>query len=213
MIAVQQLEKSLLSFEASAQSSLAQSIAANVAQDLGSLLGNGSSLQLLATGTYNWTNINIVDDGSNLPPLTNAQCLVFNQFFVAAQSSLKSQLAAQMAKTLPLPADGISFASGAIVCGPQYPLQTRSDQHALFVVEGLQLTTLYTMFAKGVGYVTYASPSVNHNLQVSEALAPLSIAAVRSALQTSLRRVFLATMQSYYRLSHTCICYICCGLF
>ena len=195
------------------QTSLATTAQSTISSILSDLQLIGADNSSSATGTYNWTNINIVDDGSNLPPLTNAQCLVFNQFFVAAQSSLKSQLAAQMAKTLSLPADGISFASGAIVCGPQYPLQTRSDQHALFVVEGLQLTTLYTMFAKGVGYVTYASPSVNHNLQVSEALAPLSIAAVRSALQTSLRRVFLATMQSYYRLSHTCICYICCGLF
>ena len=178
----------------------ATKLLADAQHALANLSAYGGAAAYLGTGTYSWSDIDIVADGSNFPRLTNGQCNIFNQFFSSSQLLLKSTLAAEMAKILPVPAGGFGFQTSNIVCRPQYPLQTRDDQHALFALE-VAVTGLYVYFANGASYVTYNNGAVTTgNKQLSETSAALSQARVRAAVQLVMRRVTLNTLQAHYRM-------------
>ena len=169
----------------------AQSSSFNAALAL--LASTGVSPSMVATGAYGWSNLNVEVDGSTLPPMNNAQCSLF--MTLQTQSVLKAELEIELAKTLPILATGISIWSD-VTCGPALPLQTREDQHAYFIVNGLKIQALYTMFPNSA-YVTYVT-SVDHYQQLPELKAPLSQNNVSQALQDALRRVFLDNLQTYY---------------
>ena len=168
---------------------LAASSTATLQNDLVGLLRRGSIASLLATGSYSWNDVDIVEDGSTFPRLTNDQCALIMATYTSAQ--LKTLLATEMSKTLVAPAAAIVFQSSNIECSPLFPFQTRGDQRASFKIS-LQITTFYGWFAKDASYVTFASPSsVNTADQLSEVLAALNVKNVRAALQQSFRRLFV----------------------
>ncbi len=173
----------------------ASSASSSTQAALSNLASFGASPSLLATGVYSWSDLNIIEDGSTLPALTNEQCNVYTQH-MANQTAIQASIKAELAKVLPVTAAGISFPNG-ITCGPRFATQTRDDQAAVFSITGLTLKSIYTLFAKNAVYVTIASPSsVNVALQLSEALAPLSIKGVRAAVQNALRRSVLVNYQA-----------------
>ena len=181
---------SLLSQIATTSSQLSSTLLSEVGSNLLSLQNYGGVEPLLATGSYGWTDLDIADDNSNLPRLTNDECAGF-MGFEASASTLKTTLATELAKTLCVPSTAVQFSSSAITCAAQYPFQTGGDQHATFTVH-LQIKSLFAFFASGASYVMYANASaVNVGMQSPETTAPLNQQNVRSALQTSLRRLFL----------------------
>ena len=167
----------------------------NVQLQLMSLSQNGAPPSLLATGTYGWSDLNLADEPSGLPFMTNAQCAQFTAF-VESQTALKSALSIEMAKTLPVPRQGIKFSSEAIVCRPLSAVGTMPDERAVFRVSGLSLTAYYGLFARDAAYVAYVS-NVDHGAQSYEiAGPPLGLNNVRWALEDALRRIYLPALQS-----------------
>ena len=95
--------------------------------NLQSLTSFGAVPSLLAIGMYGWTDLNIIDDGSTLPPLTNDQCNTVTAYMASKSLSMSTQLRAELVKVLPVTSNSISFPA-AITCGPRFATQTRSDQ-------------------------------------------------------------------------------------
>ena len=192
----------LLNAQASAQSGVASSAGTSLQAAITSLATFGATPSLLATGTYSWTDIDIVHDVSSLPSLTNSQCSRVMSFVstVRGQSGFHSDVVAQMVNVLPVSRGGVSFPGGNLTCGPFYPLGTADDQRAVFSVQGLQLTALYTEFGRLATYVTYANSSVDHSLQPAEIASLLNSANVRTSLQDAMRVVVLSYLRQYYGL-------------
>ena len=102
--------------------------AADAAQStLQSLNTFGAAPSLLAVGVYGWSDLNTVDDGSTLPPLTNDQCNTVSAYLASKRISLASLLKAELVKVLPVTSSSITFPQN-ITCGPRFATQTRNDQ-------------------------------------------------------------------------------------
>ena len=174
---------------------LANSQTASLAASINDLKNHGSDTSMLATGTYSWTNLDVEDDGSSLPPMTNKDCHIVVGIETTAVS-LKALLIAELAKILPVPVAGLTISS-PITCAPRYPLQVRDDQASVFTVHGLGITTRYTLFGSDANFVTYTG-TVDSTLQQPELLAPLSNHNVRQFVQEALRRIYLSEVEQYY---------------
>ena len=162
-----------------------------------SISNHGAKSNLLAIGLFSWTELNNGNDDSQ-PFLTNSQCARFMSA-ITSQSELKADLATELARVLPALASGITFIGlKNIDCGPKVAHEKRGDQHAVFKVNGMQISALYLYFAKDAAYVTFADPSVDRALQRDEATAPLGQSSVKAAVQDALRRVFLDTFREDY---------------
>ena len=207
IVAVTQLEAASLQTTISINNKIVTKAATNLQLALNALVNNGAPPTLSATGTYSWTDVDIAADNSGLMHLSNAQCTQFMSL-ISSQSWLKSQLAAEMAKTLPVPLSGIVFGTGNITCKAYRVFGTASDQRAAFTVNGLTVTAYYALFAQDATYVVYGSSGVDHSVQKVEAAGPfLSKDNVRTALEKSLRLTYVTQLQSYIGLS--CACPFC----
>lgn len=180
----------ILASQASQLNKQASSAGSNVDALLSSLDRYGAEAGLLATGVYSFSDLDIIQRAKSL---TNALCSRFMSSNVS-QSQFQQRVATEMAKILPVPSSGISFASG-LQCGPYYPFQTRPDQRAAFSVQGMSIKTMYTRFGSNANYVTYSSANVDHSAQPFEITAPLSAANVKLAMNTALRIVVLGVLQ------------------
>ena len=208
IVAVTQLEAASLQTTISINNKIVTKAATNLQLALNALVNNGAPPTLSATGTYSWTDVDIAADNSGLMHLSNAQCTQFMSL-ISSQSWLKSQLAAEMAKTLPVPSYGIVFGTTNVTCKAYRVFGTASDQRAAFTVNGLTVTAYYALFAQDATYVVYESSSVDHSVQEAEIYGPpLGVGTVKLALQASLRRVYLALVQSYLGLSVLCELYL-----
>ena len=114
-------------------------LTASLAASISDLKNHGSDTSMLATGTYSWTDLNVEDDGSSLPPMTNKDCHIVVGIETTA-ASLKASLMTELAKVLPVPVEGL-IVSNPITCAPRYPLQVRDDQASVLTVRGLGITT------------------------------------------------------------------------
>jgi hypothetical protein len=165
------LQIAVLSQQVVSLNSTALSAASTLQGYLSSLKTKGAASPVLATGSYAWIDVNIVDDGSDVSPLTNDQCAIFMSRN-SQQAEIKSRLATEMAKTLAVPASSIVFGSGNVTCSPQYRFQTLGDQLALFSVS-FNISAPYTSFARGAVHVIFANSSVDRSIQL-EAMIPRS---------------------------------------
>jgi hypothetical protein len=156
----------------------------------------GAPSSLLATATYpNWVDLDINVDGSPLPHLTNSQCSNFRSLVTSTQ--LKARLIDELSRVLPVSSFGIVMPTSAVNCNPAFSLATYPDQQAVFNINKLKLTSVFTLFSDE-SYVVYNNGSIlNHTLQPPEATAPLSVFAVRQAVQAALGRIFFDTFQNF----------------
>lgn len=195
---------------------LALQAALNVADDnkqsLNQLSGAGISGSYLATGRYGWDDIDIVDDSNVLTglALTNGECLDILKSIGDSPDGFVLALTTTMANVLPVPAGAISV--GDFTCRPVDASQTYPGQAAKFQFPDLQITSVYTLFARGASYVTPADASkVDTSAQVAtEGLSAFSQAHIRSVLQVSLRIVVLNTLQALYGLMIILLNFLVC---
>ena len=149
----------------------------------------GTPTSNIATGAYSYTDLNIVQDNSALPRLTNADCQRVLDA-IESQDAFKSAIADALALFLPVGAGGVQFPPDDFVCAPLSPLQTRGDQRSSFKVQNLRLTADYTLFGRTASYITI-DPGLDRSKQPVEISAPLNTQKVRAALQDALRVVAL----------------------
>ncbi len=96
---------------------------------------------------------------------------------------------------LPIGPDAVELSSN-LMCGPKNPLQTRSDQAAVFSAN-LRISSYYLFFASPASYVTYFS-DVDHDLQATEARAALNQVKVKDAANRALHALFLESLGVTY---------------
>ena len=150
-----------------------------------------------ASAKYGWTDLGVSDDNSGVAPLTNSECAVFSAS-VTNQATLALSLAAELAKALPVLPANLTIQS-PITCAPRRPMQTRPDQVAVFTISDINLVAISTLFAANADYVTM--PAASSVGSFTEANSPLSVRAVRSALQNALRRIFLTAYRNALSMS------------
>ena len=202
-VAVSLMENARLQETILVNNAIVSSASTALQLQLMALSQNGAPPSLLATGTYGWSDLNLADEPSGLPFMTNAECAQFTAF-VPSQAALKSALSSQMTQALPVPAHGIVFSSAAITCQPLTAVGTMADERAVFRVSGMSLIAYFGLFARDGAYVTYAG-SVDHSVQEYEiAGPPLGLNNIRWALEDALRRIYLPALQSNLSLSLSC---------
>lgn len=195
---MEQAEGVSLLAQQDAANKAAAAAAASATASLSNLSQNGAPLAQFASRTYGWSDLDMTPDDVSMQDLTNEQCAAFEAYYNSTQSTLKQKLAKELAKELAVAAGGYQFTLD-IHCTPKYTTQTRSDQAAVFVVQGLKIGGLYTLFPNTVD-VEYTVGNPNHLLKGSDATAPLGTNRVRVALEHALYRVFLAAYSSYLSL-------------
>ena len=190
------LESMLSTATLQQQKNLVSSLTGQLSAAMVSLQVTGSAPSILATGSYGWNDLNIYDDSNPLQPMTVGGCANFLSQ-QPSQSALKKSIIDELVKTLPIPSSAVNI-QYTVTCGSKYPFENRPDQWAVFSVTGLSIGGRFTLFASTANYVAYASVNIDHKLQPSEFVAPLSQENVRVALEQALRRVYLGSLQTYY---------------
>jgi hypothetical protein len=192
-----ELQVILLSFEEQVQATLASDVSTSLNALLTYIARYGCSPSIIATGTFSFTNLNIVQDTSSLPRLTNGECSRLLES--VSDEDLKSQFAEQASVLLPVFPGGIEFPDDELKCTPAFPFQTAADQRAVFAINGLKLSAVYTLFSRTAANLEI-SPSLDRNNQPPEISAPLNSQKIRAALQDALRLVVLTALRDSYGL-------------
>eukprot|EP00042_Codosiga_hollandica_P049811 m.584942 g.584942 ORF g.584942 m.584942 type:complete len:1002 (-) comp57966_c0_seq4:1275-4280(-) len=150
----------------------------------------GVSPSVSATGTYEWTNLLIGDQGTSTSTFTNLQCKTVEDYL--NQSDIQTRLTEELTRELPITAGAVVYLA-AVDCHPTISLQTLDAQPAQFTVK-LNITSLYTLFPIGASYVRFPS-SVNASLMHPAGEALLDEDLVHAVLQRALGRMFLQALQ------------------